>query len=223
MSLLLWSGGCDSTFVLAEMLAAKKDVRTISIVQSQFWHNEQQRLARKLIVGHFKRRKIVWPHIEVVIQHKYPFDHRGHIQMNGVLPAIWLGIATQYLAKDEDLAIGYIKGDNAIHWLEHIRESFKWLQRLAFRNGSLLLPVEWHSKAMILAGLKKHKLLRKCWWCEGLAGSGIKGSRKMRQVSALHDAQDGGVGTQESARLQTARRLRQSEPRAVVWQWHGGG
>ncbi len=179
MALLMWSGGCDSTLVLAERLKAKKEVRTISIVQSQFYHNEQQRRARKMIVAHYKRRKIVWPHVEVVIQPKYPFDHHGHIQMGGMLPGIWLGIAMPYLDKDEDFILGYIKGDNAIHCLEAICRAFLGLQNIAGRNGTLELPLERYSKAMVIDGLKKYKLLRKCWWCEGKVGGGpIRGSKR---------------------------------------------
>jgi 7-cyano-7-deazaguanine synthase in queuosine biosynthesis len=164
--LLLWSGGCDSTFVLAERLKAKEPVRTISIVHPQFNHNEEQRLARKRIVGHFKRKKIVWPHIEVVVQQKYPFGHKDHMQMGGYLPAIWIGIACAYLDDDEDMGIAYIKGDNAIHSLGVLRDAFNFLNVLGGRSGKLVLPVEWYSKAMILDGLKRHKLLRKTWWCE---------------------------------------------------------
>jgi 7-cyano-7-deazaguanine synthase in queuosine biosynthesis len=164
--LLMWSGGCDSTFVLAERLKAKEPVRTISIIHPQFNHNKQQRLARKLIVNHFKRKKIVWPHVEVVIQQKYPFGHKHQVEMDGFLPGIWVGIASPYLDKEEDLGFAYIKGDNAIHMLESLRGAFGWIQSMNNRTGKLILPVEWHTKAMILDGLKRHKLLRKTWWCE---------------------------------------------------------
>lgn len=172
--LLLWSGGCDSTYVLAERLKAKEPVRTISVVMPQVLHNDEQRAARKMVVEHFKRRDITWPHAEISVSRYYPFGYANYVQMGGPLPGIFLGIATAYLESEEDLGIAYIKGDNAIHGLEAIKAAFGWLQTLAFRTGQLVLPVEWSTKAMILAGLKKHRLSRKTWWCENPRKKGVK-------------------------------------------------
>lgn len=164
--LLLRSGGCDSTYVLAERLKAKEPVRTISIVHPQFNLNAEQKHARKLVVEHFKRKKITWPHLDFEISRRHPFGYRHNVQMGGCLPGIWIGIAAAHLEQAEDLGIAYIKGDNAIHWLESIRGAFASLQSLSWRTGKLELPVEWLSKAQIIAGLKRHRLLGKTWWCE---------------------------------------------------------
>jgi 7-cyano-7-deazaguanine synthase in queuosine biosynthesis len=164
--LLLWSGGCDSTLILAARLANKEPVRTISISINQFNHNAEQFAARQAIVAHYKKKKIQWPHVEVSIANKYPFDFKSHVQMGGVIPGIWMGLAPAYLDINEDLAVGYIHGDNAIHWLEDIRSAFRSLQAISQRTGQLVLPIEWHSKAMVIHELKTHRLLGKTWWCE---------------------------------------------------------
>jgi len=165
--LICWSGGADSTLLLAERLKAAEPVRTLSIVGLlNLRHNDQQRQARKKILAHYKDRKITWPHVEVIIDHHYPAGYKQHIQLGGVLPGIWLAIACAHLDQDEELGIGFIKGDNAIHWLGSIEAAFAALQAISSRTGVLRFPLEWLTKAQVLVGLKQHRLYGKIWWCE---------------------------------------------------------
>lgn len=168
--LLLWSGGCDSTLVLANELRRKdrtsETIRTLSITMPQLNHNKEQWRARKAIIAHYKKRKIFWPHVEVEIRKDYPCGFENFVQMSGHPMAIMFGIAMPYLDTNEDLCLSLIKSDNAIHWLTHIENAFEDLQKASFRTGKLNIPLEWHTKARVIHDLKKHRLLNKTWWCE---------------------------------------------------------
>lgn len=167
MSLVLWSGGCDSTLLLhrvASEQATKKDpVRALSIVHSQVPANKEQAQARRNILKEFKSRGLHVVHSTLHVKTTGTFFVKGGGNTQGVL---WLGTAISYLFKDEDLYAGYIRGDDYWHYEGWLQEAFKNLKHATYRKGKLLTPFEWKSKGEVIKELKAKKLLHLTWYCE---------------------------------------------------------
>ena len=177
MSLLLWSGGCDSTCLLHAMLESKKTgkeiagvkigkdehVRTISINCAQIAGDAHNRKARdKLYVALQKRYGFFVRGETKITNAKLSFEDTGF----GTPQApIWL-TAISYLDVDEDLYAGYIKGDDIWHVISKLRSAFKAIKSITHRTGSLRLPLEWESKSDVIRYLKRCRLLNSTWYCE---------------------------------------------------------
>lgn len=166
--LLLWSGGCDSTHILETYLNTGFTVRTIGLSHQNVHSSDKMRAARTKIRKWFRRRKKKeWPHTEVTVKHEGSFDASTHPDGMGLSqPLIWLPPAMLYLEKEEeDLAVGYIKGDDVWHRWPQVLQMFEAMKKMRDQSGSLVTPAEWTSKAQVIHGLHK-ELLRLCWWCE---------------------------------------------------------
>lgn len=165
--LLLWSGGCDSTLVLCNALAEGKEVRTIGISHTNVHSSEHMKQAREAIRKRLLK-KYTWTHNEVFITHEVGFDIADTKGLGLLQPIIWMSAAAQFLDKEEDLCLAYIKGDDIWHYIQYVQTMFNGFQGLTNRTGSLLIPSEWTSKAQVIAELQRDWLdiLRKCWWCE---------------------------------------------------------
>lgn len=198
MSLILWSGGCDSTLALIRALNdwkrennspahtpegekphvpnEKLRVRTISLVHPNVPAIYEQRNARNAIREALKKQGHEWDHTEVTV---YNHSINGKLDSNGefgaegagenggiVQPLIWIPIAILYLKSDEDLVLGYIKGDDAQYYLTTLRNGFDNLQWVAGRTGKMLTPLDCTSKAEVIHHLKEAKIYKYTWHCE---------------------------------------------------------
>lgn len=203
MPLILWSGGCDSTYLLHTALRTWYDhqeranqqlpgttphttppnipVRTITIIHPQVPAQNEQRRARHALTTALNKQGYHWPHLEVTITHTTPnnqeadpeadpeADHgvTGAGDYGGLIqPLLWIPLAIPYLDHHEDLAVGYIKGDDAQFYLTTIRTAFNNLQWIAGRAGNLSTPLDNTSKPEIIHHLKTTKLYKHTWWCE---------------------------------------------------------
>jgi len=165
--LLSWSGGCDSTVMLYEALKTKKDnetVRAISVSHIQVTNSEISKIARAKIKAKLARAGLTFQHVEVAVTHEGSFQ----IEPCGGLsqPALWLQVATSYLEQAEDLALGYITGDDIWHYRNYLCEAFQNTQVISNRSGQLQFPLEWYTKSAIIERLKEVGLYNLCWWCE---------------------------------------------------------
>lgn len=179
MALLLWSGGCDSTALLCDLLKSrqtgqpglfidapgKEPIRTIAVDHPQIGGNEYCKRARAALLPILRNRYgYKFEHGEVKIRNSgiymQPSD-QGLVQ-----PQIWLSQACAYLTKNENLYVGYIKGDDIWHYQGWLFESFRSLQAMAYRTGELKIPLEWFNKPVIISYLKKEKVLNKTWSCQ---------------------------------------------------------
>jgi hypothetical protein len=178
MALLLWSGGCDSTFLLYDLLTAHqfkkptcfvalKDgefVRTLSINHPQvaggIYNRRARDVLRPLLQKKFKNN-FVCGEIEISQNGLFIDSYGGIVQ-----PPLWLLHASLYLDRDEDLYAGYIRGDDLWHHRDQLYEAFSVIQSFTGRTGRLLLPLEWVTKAEIIVRLKRARLLKHTWYCE---------------------------------------------------------
>lgn len=168
MSLVCWSGGCDSTlllYALAHEATPWKPVRALNLRFDQVPCAEQQAAARRRILAYMRSRGLhVEYHEAVVHNRKGTFVERG----NGLIQAqLWLSMAVSYLNHDEDLFMGYIRSDDMWHYRHDYGNGFQHLQLLAGKTGNLFMPLEWLTKADVILLNKEHNLLDKVWWCEG--------------------------------------------------------
>jgi Queuosine biosynthesis protein QueC len=182
MALLLWSGGCDSTLLLHDLLAAKVEdgqrvgefvtlardepVRAISIDDPQVANGPQQKAARDKLR---KRLKVFgnFEHTEVAVTKTGP-----DITPSGIpQAAMWLLHAALYLERSEDLYVGYVRGDDVWHKIAWLYQAFASIQGLTEKTGKLILPLEWADKSEVIDRLDKLKLLSGTWHCEKPKGN----------------------------------------------------
>lgn len=168
MTLLMWSGGCDSTLVLAEQLRLKNPIRTIGVTHTNIHVGEHLKKVRSNIIEWAKKRGWKWPHAEITLRNDHPENVDAYSSKKGLFqPGMWLSVASQFLEEEEDLCISYIRGDDVWHYMSAIRQAFDGLQAVAKRNGKLWTPLEWISKDQVIQGLKMFRgLYSKVWWCE---------------------------------------------------------
>ncbi len=160
MTLIAFSGGCDSTLALyLESDGGSKPVKTISITHPQVCAATESERARRVILKKLNadRKPKLIKHTNVTLSQIGDFEaDRG----DGLAqPLIWLGIVINYLDKDEDLVFGYVRGDHVWHYKQHLCDAFYAFQRLGGRAGQLRLPLEHDEKADVIKQSKKLDLL----------------------------------------------------------------
>lgn len=169
MSLVLWSGGCDSTLILDRLLVNSSEswpVRALTILHEQVTPTKQPAAARKRAKSYWKKKGYHLVHTEVTVSNDGDFEATncggGLIQ-----PAFWISVAIPYLDEREDLYVGYIKDDCIWHYKNNLQAVFDQWQYVTGRSGKLRAPFEWAHKRVIINALKKTgDLYKRTWWCE---------------------------------------------------------
>lgn len=164
-ALVCWSGGCDSTVVLANLLEQRTiKVRTISIIHNQVGANAEQKSARQTIKNELTKKYGEFESFEVNITS----DGNAVRSLQGGLcqPIIWLPLSTLYLQENEDLYVGYISGDDVWHYKQDLLKLFNYSQIIQSKIGILQMPLEWQTKSDIIYKLKQHNLYEYGWYCE---------------------------------------------------------
>ena len=165
MSLLLWSGGCDSTLMLYKLLnvvGSSDKIRTISIMHPQLPANIQQQRARDKIEKFLNKSQLSFERTEISMHTNASIVSSGNL----IQPPLWLSLAQVHLEATEDLYVGYIKLDDFWHYHTYATQAFDNLQYIMGKTGKLKFPLEWLERKEISNELKRIKLYDKCWWCE---------------------------------------------------------
>lgn len=160
--LILWSGGCDSTYLLYDNLSkGNEEITTLSIMHNQVVCHEKERYARENITKELYHRGYKFNSIELQVV-------GSQVKTSGCpQAAIWLSLAVPHLEIDESLAVGYIRHDDLFHHKHSYQQIFKYYCKLLEKgNSTLLFPLEWMEKSTITSHLKKIDLLEHCWYCE---------------------------------------------------------
>lgn len=162
--LILWSGGCDSTLCLLD--AAKlSPVRAIAIEHPNFPAREEQAKARTGLL------KAIQPRCEpisvstlVITRPEQKFDC---VSAGGIMQAcMWITNAQIHLLENEDLCVGYIRGDDIWHYRQTLVEMYERLRCITHKTGNLTFPLEWTNKAGVIRRLRDEAILDLCWYCE---------------------------------------------------------
>lgn len=169
MTLILWSGGFDSTLVLYDecVKAKKKNLappKALSISHQNVGANREQRRARKRIAKKLQYRGLKFKYCEISISVRGKF---GVCSAGGLTqPTIWLPTAVLYLEENEDLLAGWCRSDDVMHYLSEIRWTFQYIRDVMLKKGKLDLPLEWTHKHKILRRLRTAGLISLPWTCE---------------------------------------------------------
>jgi 7-cyano-7-deazaguanine synthase in queuosine biosynthesis len=169
MTLVCWSGGCDSTLALYETAKAEGGkASAVSVVHKNIKGAEESKAARAKLLRRLKRLGLTIQHTTVTIDHAGDFD----VGMPGgtYQPGIWLGAAMQFLEAEDDLCFGYIRGDDFWHRRAAFETAFRELQGMREGRGQVRFPLEWDTKADVIRRLQELKLYSACWWCENPEG-----------------------------------------------------
>jgi 7-cyano-7-deazaguanine synthase in queuosine biosynthesis len=171
--LILWSGGCDSTLAMLEALP-KGDVRAISIDHVNVPAKQELTKARAAILKRLRGRGCRIDHTILTI------DHNGQFSVPGCSgteqPNLWIPNAQAFLKDEEDLATGWIRGDDVWHYRNFVFEMFSTLQTLTHKTGNLVCPLEWERKEDVIRRLKAAELYDLCWYCENPKASKKSGT-----------------------------------------------
>jgi len=173
MSLVLWSGGCDSTLILDRLLANSSElnpVRALTIIHDQIYPKKQPALARKKAKAYWKKKGFHLDHVE------FNVTRTGNIQANqsGGLsqPMFWLSFSIPYLLEEEDLYLGYVREDCIWHYKKELYGVFENWRKMSRRIGELRTPFEWTHKSAVISVLKDvDDLYKRTWWCEQVSNS----------------------------------------------------
>ena len=182
--LVVWSGGCDSTLVLWNLLHDKENntnIRTISITHPALGASKEQAKARKLILKKLRDQGHRIQHIEIEVN-----ATGAQIMGSQNLPqaTLWLGVVIPYLIDDEDLYVGYIRTDDIWHEIQEYRWAFQYLAHVCGRGGSLQIPLMLSHKCDVIKQLRKARLLSLTFYCE----TPIKGKPCKKCCSCLTHA-----------------------------------
>jgi len=165
MSLVLWSGGCDSTLLLYTLaMWSSEPVRALTIEHPQVEAKAEQAIARNRIAAEFNRRGLAIDHTTVRVAHEgtlgsYKGDGLGQ-------PQIWISIGTMYLQPNDSLNVGYVAGDDVWGRFDALQSTFDGIQKVAGKSGSLSTPLRYFTKEIVIRRLMMLDLYRLCWWCE---------------------------------------------------------
>lgn len=179
MTLIMWSGGLDSSLLLTWVLKhwyggaknwegskelTKKDLtpRTIAIENSQLGEQflEKQEKSRNKLKRKFDRKN--WPFNHVTLNVNSEGEYRGtHPQ-----PIMWLSQASLIIENNEPLFIGWIRGDDATAKLSEYKKLWKYLTKLNGKKSKLCAPLSMCYKYEIIKEAKKENIYKDCWWCE---------------------------------------------------------
>ncbi len=163
--LVLWSGGCDSTLILADLAedsSKKRPVRAISVECDQVGGAREQARARKRILKELRKRGHYITHgvIRVETKEGFGLNHYGQPQVT-----LWM-CAIQALEQKEDLHAGFLKGEDFGNVWTHYQSAFDNLQNASGRTGKLILPLLYTRKTEVIRRLQKLKLYGLCWYCD---------------------------------------------------------
>lgn len=164
--LVCWSGGCDSTLLLyhaARIYGTKGwPVRALSIKSSQVAARTRESQARTRILKYFKKKGLHVSHSEmsITVDKGEGLAHYGLPQAT-----MWL-IGMQFLQVKETYGLGYIKGDDWVIYKHEFEQTFKLLQQVSERTGTIWTPMTSMEKRGVIHQLDDFGLLKLVWWCE---------------------------------------------------------
>ncbi len=180
MSLVCWSGGCDSTLALLDLSRESSEahpVKALSVSHPQVIGDEEHRKARQAILEWARNKGHHIVHQELHLRvHGSDGKITGaggkegwfNADQNGGLiqPIMWMPLAATYLDVREDLYMGYVREDDIWHYEGNFTRMFGDLQFLMNKKGSIKYPLKGESKVDVIRRLKELGVLDLCWYCE---------------------------------------------------------
>lgn len=167
MRVVIWSGGLDSTVLLADELSrvGPSGVRALTLVLEGATDIPQgQKAGEKRARAEFKKwakKKHGWKFQHDVVRVKTA----AHLNYDVGQHGLWIAHLSPYIGPNDTMLFGYIRGDDFWHYRHLVVEAFGALKRSHYAGRALIqTPYEWHRKVDLLAGAKNFKIPQRCWW-----------------------------------------------------------
>lgn len=169
---VLWSGGCDSTLLLYELIEAFGAESVVAVSYKYPWLLEKKYQTEKLHREAFKTKMALRGHS--AIRHT-EFDIQaftqsgdGLTQQGGGLPQSigWLLSIPFYVANGSKVYNGAIKCDDTSLVLTEYGALFENMSSILERNIHLRLPYLHLEKYEVLEKLMGYDLYEEAWYCE---------------------------------------------------------
>lgn len=174
MSIVLFSGGCDSTLVLYNLLM--NDYKTgnnfttitaLSINHCQIIANEQNKKARENFRGEIRKRGLdhLVSFCDVDINSTCGSIHSiGEYGLSQ--PIIWSAIAMLYMHFDDTIYLGYHRGDDFWEYRTEFENIILNVCKICDKKINIEYPLRGMEKSEIIQTLKDRGLYDICWYCE---------------------------------------------------------
>lgn len=164
---VMWSGGCDSTLVLLQLLANREIlpdfIYPVSVIHDSIGEKcfNEERIRKEFL----KSRKIN-DCINICGDAPYINGYGGSPQAT-----LWAGLIAPLLPAECTLYFGYVRGDDFWHHKHPFEKALFYLHQVHYGDdGKLIIkyPLEWHTKVDVFEELEDvHKIkLDSLWWCE---------------------------------------------------------
>lgn len=171
MSLVLFSGGCDSTLVLHNLLKENlkdysKPIISLAVNHCQVSANKQNKRARNLFIAEMEKRELnsYWQHCEIDISSNMNATVGGSFSLSQ--PIIWSMLSMLYVKNNDTIYFGYHKSDDFWMHKEAFENAIKNICRINDKNVNIEYPLKDYYKADIIKTLKTRGLYDMCWYCE---------------------------------------------------------
>lgn len=164
--IVIWSGGCDSTYLLHD-LGRKSSIDNPIYTLSVVFKNRNKEMvklekeAREKILEDFRKRGMHIKHKEIVVS-RLP-------DISSNQPLEWLSIIAPFISTNSNVHFSYIFEDSLWHKKKEFVDAFYSLMSIKCQdkiNISLYFDLEWLHKREIVAGAKNNKFIKMVFTCE---------------------------------------------------------
>lgn len=168
MRVVVWSGGLDSTLILADELAKDTayglgtgNVKAITLSGHRQLDRAQiacERAARAEFKRWAKARGWKFRHETVRVKTS------GDIDQNVGQSGMWLCHLMPYLRNGDTALFGYIRGDDFWHHRHLFVSAFGAVAASHYSDLKIEFPLEWHRKRDVVDGARRFRMPRRVWW-----------------------------------------------------------
>lgn len=174
MHYVCWSGGCDSTLLLYELLEAYGPDKVVAISYKYPWLGEKKAASEfacreafkaKLRASDKKYSQI--NHIELTVNEERISGKFKSVDSCGLPQAVaWLLSVPLYAHEDTYIYTGAIRNDDLTLHLEQYHHLFEGLSGVLWKKMYLREPYLYFTKTQVLEKLFRYNLYDVTWFCE---------------------------------------------------------
>ena len=162
---VLWSSGLDSTYLVYSLLEQGHCVNAQYFeVENNSKKSKHELQQRDRMAVFFKQKygyKFIYSKTPTA---KILINDVGTVKL--VQALAWISCSILTLREEcQYMAIGYVKGDDAIEFLEDIKNAFNALKKLSYSEAELIFPMKDMDKKTIYENLPD-ELKDEIFWCE---------------------------------------------------------
>lgn len=179
MTMVIWSGGADSTLVLLQEIERANAARRGD--KKHFHHGDSTVTALTFksvqIVdrGQDKAREVIKEKIKDLpggehvryaeVEVKFGGSTEGYTGPSQPQAAIWLTQAALLCGFRERVCFGWVREDDAWHYTAHLHAAWNALMAILGKHSELATPLEWLHKSNVIHELEVRGMLEHVWWC----------------------------------------------------------